>query len=70
MDNLTGFRLISPAGFSRVEVPRNGTFGDIKQAITVLLKVHPKEQKLFYDMGNKKSLNYPDNTPLSKIGLR
>jgi hypothetical protein len=63
-------RLISSAGFFRIEVPMSATFADFKQAITILVNVHPKEQKLFYDNQHKKALSYPDSTPVTKLGLK
>lgn len=70
MDNTFALRLISPAGFSRVEVNVNGTFLDLKKAITDMLNVHTKEQKIFIDIQNTKPLNFPDNTPVTKLGLK
>jgi nuclear protein localization family protein 4 len=70
MDSLFVLRLVSPAGFSRIEVPKNGTLHDIKTAISGTVNVHIKEQKIFYDMQNKKPINFPDSTPISKLGLK
>ena len=70
MDNTFGVRLISSAGFSRIEVPRNSTFLDMKHEITRMVNVHAKEQKIFLDMANKKPLNLPDNTPVTKLGVK
>ncbi len=70
MENTIGFRLISSAGFARVEVPVNSTFLDLKKAITNILNVHVKEQKIFSDMQNKKQVNFPDNTPVIKLNLK
>lgn len=70
MDNLYILRLISSAGFSRVEVYRHSTLADLKQAITMKVNVHPKEQKLFYDMQHTKPLNLPENTLVTKLGLK
>jgi hypothetical protein len=70
MDNTFGLRLISSAGFSRIEVPRDATFLDLKKAITARVNVHYKEQKLFYDVQEKKAISFPDNTPITKLGIR
>jgi hypothetical protein len=70
MDNTFGVRLISSAGFSRIEVPRNSTFLDMKNEITRMVNVHAKEQKIFLDMANKKPLILPDNTPVTKLGVK
>lgn len=70
MDNTFGLRLISSAGFSRIEVARNGTFLDLKKAITAMVNVHFKEQKLFYDIQGTRSINFPDSTPITNLGIR
>jgi hypothetical protein len=70
MDNTFGLRLISSAGFSRIEVPKNGTFLDLKKAITAMVNVHFKEQKLFYDIQGTKPINFPDSTLVTKLGIR
>ena len=70
MDNTFGLRLISSAGFSRIEVPRNSVFLNLKQAIADMVSVHVKEQKLFYDVQGKRPLNFPDNTSLTQLGLK
>ncbi len=36
MEKLFALRLISPAGFSRIEVPFNKTFHDIKIAVSYI----------------------------------
>ena len=35
MEKIFALRLISPAGFSRIEVPYNKTFHDIKLAVLI-----------------------------------
>jgi hypothetical protein len=70
MESTFAVRLISAAGFARIEVPINSTFANFKAAITNLVNVHFKEQKLFYDMQYKKPINFPDNTPVIKLGLK
>ena len=70
MENTFGVRLISSAGFSRIEVLRNSTFLDMKNDITRMVNVHAKDQKIFLDMANKKPLNLSDNTPVTKLGVK
>jgi hypothetical protein len=70
MDNNFAIRLISSAGFSRIEVPMNSTFLDLKREIFKTVNVHVKEQKLFYDMKQKSPISFPDNTPVSKLNLK
>jgi len=70
MENTFAIRLISAAGFARIEVPRTGTFLDLKKAITSMVNVHDKEQKIFYDMHYKKQINLSDNTPVTQLNLK
>jgi hypothetical protein len=70
MDNTFAIRLISSAGFSRIETPIKSTFLDLKKAITLSVNVHEKEQKLFYDSRYSKQINFPDKTPVTNLGLK
>ena len=70
MDSIFAIRIISAAGFSRIEVPMNSTLSDFKKAIQLTLNVHEKEQKLFSDPQNKKQINFPDKTPVTKLGIK
>jgi hypothetical protein len=70
MDNTFGVRLVSAAGFSRIEVPKNSTFLDLKNEISKMVNVHPKEQKIYLDMKYTKILNVPDITSVLKLGVR
>lgn len=70
MESTFAVRLISAAGFARVEVPRDSTFSDLKKQITAMVNVHVKEQKLYSDMHYKKPINFPDNTPVTKLCLK
>lgn len=70
MDNTFGIRVISSAGFSRVEVPINSTFLDLKKAITYILNVHEKEQKLFLDPSYKSQIKALNNTSVTKLGIK
>ena len=70
MDNSFALRIISSAGFSRIEVPIKSTFIDLKKAITLTLNVHEKEQKLYFDPQYSKQVKGPDSTPVTKLGIK
>ncbi len=70
MNKTFALRLISSAGFSRIEVPLSSNFLDLKHAITNQVNIHAKEQKLFYDTQSKKAINFPDNTAVTNLGLK
>lgn len=46
------------------------TFLDLKKQIQAKLNVHIKEQKLFLDKDNKKPINLPDSTNITKLGFK
>jgi len=70
MENNFAVRLVSPAGFSRIEVPRSSTFIDLKKAISLMVNVHIKEQKIFYDVQSKRPIDFNESTPVMKLGLK
>ncbi len=70
MNKTFALRLVSSAGFSRVEVPLNSTFIELKNSIQNSVNVHAKEQKLFYDTQSKKAITYPDTTLVTNLGLK
>jgi hypothetical protein len=70
MESNFAVRLVSYAGFSRIEVPINSLFSDLKYAIKETVKVHEKEQKLFYDGKYFQPINFPDTTHVTKLNLK
>ena len=63
------FRLISSAGFNRVEVSKNGTLLDLKNAISTVVQVHYKDQRLYTDPKYKKPITQSDSTAITKLPL-
>jgi len=64
------FRLITKTVFTRIEVPIKGNIDQLKQLIEERTQVKKADQKIFTDQQFKKKINYPDNYPISKLGLK
>ena len=64
------FRLITKTVFTRIEVPLKATILQLKQIIEERTQVKPKDQQLYTDQQFKKKINLPDNSPMTKIGLK
>ena len=64
------YRLITPKIFTRIEVPANAKLSQLKQLIEERTQIIPKNQKLFLDQKYKNKIKSPDNTLVSKLGLK
>ena len=64
------FRLITKTVFTRIEVPLKANIDQLKQLIEERTQVKKADQKIFIDQQFKKKINFPDNYPVSKIGLK
>ena len=64
------YRLITPKIFTRIEVPANAKLSQLKQLIEERTQIIPKNQKLFLDQKYKNRITSPDNTLVSKLGLK
>ena len=64
------FRLITKTVFTRIEVPIKANIGQLKQLIEEKTQVKKADQKIFTDQQFKKKVDYPDNYPISNLGLK
>ena len=64
------YRLITPKIFTRIEVATTAKLIQLKQIIEERTQITPKDQKLYFDQQFRKKINFPDSTPISKLGLK
>ena len=64
------YRLITPQCFTRVEVPVNGTIGNLKKEIEKISNVPSNQQNLFLDQKMTKKINLSDSKSIKELHLK
>ncbi|MCQ2819315.1 MAG: hypothetical protein MJ252_18785 [archaeon] len=64
------YRIITPAVFSRIEVPSKGTFLDLKLQVEKVTGIKASLQNLFLDQRYTSKITLSDKDPISKLKLR
>ena len=64
------FRLISFAGFGRLDLPSTSTFIDMKKEISKILNIDLKDLKIYADVKMTQAMLFPDSTNILKLGIK